>query len=60
MLEVEELRRRCEQERGGNQIPEGCRWPDCFHCVFPDCLRRVDAGEPDEELIRGLYKVGWK
>ena len=60
MLEGEELWRRCELERECVKIPEGCRWPDCFHCVFPDCLRRVDAGEPDEGLIRGLCKIGWR
>lgn len=60
MVEGEELRIRCERERAGVQIPEGCLWPDCFHCVFPDCLRRLNAREPDEEVIRGLCKVGWK
>lgn len=19
-------------------VPDGCKYPDCFHCPFPDCM----------------------
>jgi hypothetical protein len=27
-------------------VPDRCRYPDCFHCVLPDCMAsRVFPGE---------------
>ena len=35
-------------------IPEGCEYPDCFHCVLPDCeVYGVFPGESKRNAICG-------
>lgn len=62
MYEEEELRREYEKERKFIEVPDGCKYPDCFHCVFRKCGVDKIRGESalNTELIRSLYKVGWK
>lgn len=40
-------KRKLERKRGAESVfaakpkggrPEGCVWPDCFHCPFEDCV----------------------
>lgn len=62
MFEGEELKRQYENEREFIEVPDGCKYPDCFHCIFRECGVDRIKGEnsSNTELIRSLYKVGWK
>lgn len=62
MYEGDELRQKYEDARNSIKVPDGCKYPDCFHCVFTDCVAKNISGEKylDEELIRGLSKIGWR
>lgn len=37
MFEGDELRREYEKEREFVEVPDGCKYPDCFHCIFREC-----------------------
>lgn len=51
----EKLKEECEKLREKKKLYPGCRWPDCFHCVFDDCYEEkpmtgVDIGDVSEVL----------
>lgn len=62
MYEGEELRREYEKERKFIEVPDWCKYPDCFHCIFRECgvSKIKEESTSNAELIRSLYKVGWK
>lgn len=62
MYEGEMLKQEYEKEREFIEVPDGCKYPDCFHCIFRECEVDRIRGEStsNTELIRSLYKVGWK
>ena len=62
MFEGEELKRQYENEREFIEVPDGCKYPGCFHCIFSDCGVDKIKGESTQidDLIRSLGKVGWK
>ena len=41
-------------------VPDGCKYPDCFHCPFPDC--RASGCFPGESRrnadLAGLKDLG--
>lgn len=46
-MSEKELQKRIRAERQlRKNIPEGCLWPDCFHCVFDDCHYDRNSGTP--------------
>lgn len=62
MYEGERLKQEYEKEREFIEVTDGCKYPDCFHCIFRECEVDKIRGESTSnmELIRSLYKVGWK
>lgn len=62
VLEGDELRAEYEKERQFVDVPIGCRYPDCFHCIFSDCgVDKIRGNSSDiDDLLRSLYRVGWK
>ena len=55
-MSEKELRKRIRAERElRKNIPEGCRWPDCFHCVFYDRNSGSDNGIQD--ILRELSGI---
>lgn len=41
LKEVEERQKHCPDYLVGTrpkQFAEGCKWPDCEHCIHPDCM----------------------
>lgn len=62
MYEKNKLVKEYEKIREFANVPDGCRYPDCFHCIFIDCGVAVIKGENtnNQELIRSLYKTRLK
>lgn len=59
-MSEEELRKRIRAERQMRKnIPEGCRWSDCFHCVFDDCHYDRNSGSDNgiQDILRELSGV---
>lgn len=62
LYEGKELTRKYKIERRSVDVPDGCKYPDCFHCIFSDCGVDKIKGESTQidDLIRSLGKVGWR
>ena len=54
MSEKELQKRICAERQMRKNIPEGCRWPDCFHCVFDDCRRNSGSDNGIQDILREL------
>ncbi len=52
----EKLKKECEKIREKKKLYPGCRWPDCFHCVFDDCYEEkpMTGVEHMDDIIREL------
>ncbi len=52
----EKLKEECEKLREKKKLYPGCRWPDCFHCVFDDCYEEkpMTGVEQMDDIIREL------
>ena len=58
MLEGDELEKRAGEIRSlYTDLPDYCKYPDCFHCQYSDC-GWTKAGNEDamQEVIRGLAR----
>lgn len=55
-MESERLDKICEEMRTKRKLHPGCRWPDCFRCVYDDCYEDKPMTEVDHmgEVIREL------
>ena len=62
LYEEKELIKKYKTERQSIVVPDGCKYPDCFHCIFSDCGVDKIKGESTQidDLIRSLGKVGWR
>lgn len=59
-MESKRLDKICEEMRSRKNLYPGCRWTDCFHCVYDDCYEDKPMTEVDRmgDFIRELAMRG--